>query len=271
MALGLRLRPDERPRGYDSDAFDAAFAAAFLSPDHPISLISSESLAGARRGPLETLRDACAEAAPIRIVAFVRDLYPQAHASWMQRIKRAAYAHDFPTYCRTFYDNPQVRSLRLYRKVFGAERISVIHYDNMEEDLLAALGGAMGVDLSDLPPCTRVNRSLTGAEARGMMSLNRLHGSPVLSKAATDRLLMRHPGRATGLAWSPAAAELLTERFGAEVEWVNQHFFAGRPGVAVAPPSAPEPVADVPPVRLCWDLARAFVPAWIAHGAPRKL
>jgi hypothetical protein len=235
VALGLHLNPEKWPETYDPAVLEDAFGAAYVSAEHPISLISSEALAGAKHTELVRFKARMdAQGHAVRVIAFVRDLYDHAHASWVQRVKRGAYSDDFGTFCNTAYDNPQYRTLRIYRKVFGSEAMTVLHYDSAKDDVMAAFLAALGLPGQTLPAPPRVNPGLSAGEIEMLRRLNRLHRSPALARRLSDDLISRGAGRSSLPVQSPALAAALAERHGDEVKWINDRLLRRRHTLRIA-------------------------------------
>lgn len=211
-----------------------AFDQTYISPSHPISLISSESLSAADPDRLMRLLDEVIGDREVRIIAFVRDLYGHAVSSWMQRIKRHGYAGRFEAFCAKSYGNKQGVALRTYAEVFGAERMRVIHYDSLPKTVFHAFLDAIGAPSEGMEAPPRINRSLSKAEVEVLIACNRIHRNRVdLSARISDHLIAKHPDRTTDTVRSAVAARTLVSRFGADVAWINDTFFAGQPVVAI--------------------------------------
>lgn len=211
-----------------------AFDEAYVSTDHPISLISSESLSAAAGERLDRLVEEVIGDREVRIIAFVRDLYGHAVSSWMQRIKRHGYAGRLEAFCAKSYGNKQGVALRTYAEVFGVERMTVIHYDSLAKPVFHAFLDALGTPSANMDPPPRINRSLSKAEVEVLIACNRLHRNRAdLSTRISDHLIAKHPDRPTDTVRSAVAARTLTSRFGTDVAWINDTFFAGRPVVQI--------------------------------------
>jgi len=241
LAKQLNPRPDA-PMQLTAVQFDREF----VSDTCPISLISCESLSAAQPGPLARFRDEVIGVREVRVVAFVRDLYGHAVSSWMQRIKRHGYTGLFQHFCAKPYNNKQCSALRTYAEAFGPERMSVIHYGGLRESPFKALLRTLGVPADDLQDPPRINRSLSAAEVEVLIACNALHKNRgELSARISDHLIYKHPDRPTDSVRSPAAARILAERFGDDVDWVNRTFFPEGQDLAIGQGgSAPPATAD---------------------------
>jgi hypothetical protein len=239
-------------RRHEADA-DLDFAR-YVSPGHPVSLISCEALSAAKPERLALFRDEVVAGQEVRIVAFVRDIYPHAVSSWMQNIKRAAYTGDFQRFCANKYGNKQCRALKNFTAAFGSARIDVIHYDSLQTDIFAATLTALDVAWRPPEPSVHLNRGLTAAEIAVLRQCNGVHKNSGLATVISDLLLERRPDKAPARIRAPEAAALLKARFGEDVAWVNQCFFAGRPTLAIG--------GDLPGEAECADETEAEAEVW---------
>lgn len=266
--LSRYLNPRQRPKDFSQDGFEAAFRARWLTPDRPRCLISSELLAFAQAELLERFRDRLTGGRPVRIVAFVRDLYGHAWSAWMQMIKRHACTEDFATYCETSYNNPQFQAIKRYAGVFPGA-VSLLHYETEKRDVFGAFAKMLDIDL----PATRqrilINRSLCKAETEVLIECNRRHGNPMISTFLSDTLLERHPDRPKWEGWHPEIAERLAARFTRQVNRLNRDYFGGAPTLAVARPPEPSQGEAGPAAEEVWaDVDRALA-EWRRQVAAR--
>ena len=252
-ALDLFLTSARRPAGYDPARFDLA---DYISPDHPVSLISSEWLSAAREARLIDFRDATAASLDIKVVAVIRNLDAHARSAWIQALKTDAYCGGLLDYCLEKYDhNYQYRRLRLFRKIFGPERVTVLHYDTLSKSVLKSFLEAISISGDGLAEPAKLNRGLTERETNLMRRTNALHRSPLLSRALSSLLIMRRPNAKSWNHVPEAVIALLTKRHSEELRWANDRFFgkkdvwrvatasdsAVRTGTTATAPSLPAP------------------------------
>lgn len=205
------------------------FARRFMSEDHPLSLVSSEVLAGADRAPLARFRAEGVGDRPVRVLALVRDVYGHARSTWLQTVKRGGYAGDFTAFCRDHYKVGQGTPLSVWAHEFGAEAMEVVHYDSIAGDLVPQFLAALGVTTPSAGPAPVVNRSLTVNEAAVLAECNRIHGgSHELARRVSDHLIYRHPERTAARLVDETAAAVIEERFAGEVADLNARYFGGR-------------------------------------------
>ena len=267
LELARYLDPRRRPPGFEEAAFEQGFWATYGSPDHPISVVSSEFLSAAAKPMLARFRDKIARR-PVRVIAFVRDLYGHAFSTWAQMVKDQAYAKDFRAFADEVYDNPQCRAVRAFRRAFGRESLRVIHYESLEGGIFAAFLGSLDVRLPGSDESPRINRGLSGGELDLQLAFNRLHHNRRLSRSIADRFVARRPEAAAGRIWRPDVAELLEDRFADEVRQLNRAFFPGGPGLAIAGDTAGAPPPPAEPRS--WILADA-AHAVLTHAASRLM
>lgn len=247
----------------DSDPVKG-FARRFISGDHPLSLVSSEGLAGADRARLARFRAEGVGDRPVRVLALVRDVYGHAQSAWRQAIKRGGYDGDFASFCRDRYKVGQGVALSIWAHEFGAEAMEVIHYDSIAGDLIPQFLAAMGVSTPPAAPPPLVNRSLTINESAVLAACNRIHGgSHDLARRLSDHLIYRHPERTGARIVDEAAAALIQERFAGEVADLNLRYFDGRDVLQAGPTERDRQDGDEPELAEIWrDIAEALLEAY---------
>lgn len=264
VRLGRQLSETPEP-AYDDDPI-GNFLDRFVSPDHPVSLASSEHLAGAKAERLERLKRAIG-GREVRILALVRDFYGHAFSLWHQTIKRAGYAGSFAEFAETYAD-PQSHVLSVYERIFGPEAIKVVHYDSVAGRLIPAVFEAMGLEPPDGAAAPVVNRSLTPVEAQVLAECNRLHGGArQLSTQLSNHLIYKHPDRASRPELDEAAAARIASRCGPGAQRINERYFAGRQVLSADPPARADAADDLTPEAVWRDVAEALL---IANGEHAK-
>jgi hypothetical protein len=177
----------------------------------------------------------------------------------MQRIKRHGYTGRFEAFCAKAYGNKQCMALRAYAEVFGAERISVIHYDSLDESVFHALLRTLGVASEGMDDPPQINRSLSRAETEVLIACNRVHKNlAFLSARISDHMIYKHPDRVTEPVRSPAAVRVLRERHQAEVGWVNDTFFGGAQTLRIGQSPPAGEVTDGPRDDIWTDAIEAL-------------
>lgn len=262
LELAWWLRPERRPRRFSAEAFEQAFRSSFVSPDHPVSLISSELLAGAEPEALARLRDGPARGLEIGVIGLARDLYGHALSSWMHAVKHSGATCGFEDFCRSFYEGPQADAFDNLAEAFGRERVRLVHYDAVKDDIVAGFFHALGAEPPP-PTASRIaNRGLSPVEIEVATACNRLHQNrDGLSLAISRHITLKRPGRGAPVPYAAAAAAILAERFAGEVDRINRTFFAGRPGLRIAPeaPEAASGPEDVAPDQVWGEAVEALV------------
>jgi hypothetical protein len=258
VRLGRQLSETPEPV-YDDDPL-GNFVARFVSPDHAVSLVSSEHLAGARPERLARLKQGLKDR-PVRILALVRDFYGHAFSMWHQSIKRSGYAGTFGEFARQ-YNDPQSRVLETYAQVFGPEALKVVHYDSSADRLIPATCEAMGLEPPADASAPVVNRSLTPVEAAVLAECNRLHGgAKLLSTMLSNHLIYKHPERITRPELDAEAAALIAERCGPATRRINERYFDGRPLLSAEPPRPEASSEETSPEAVWRDIAEALLAA----------
>lgn len=256
VVLAKYLDPLRRGPKFSVERFESDFERLHLQPDMARSLISSELMASAKPDMLARFQDQLLGERALRVVAFVRDLYGHAAASWSQQIKRHGCAEDFDAFVAQ-YRNVQVNVVRAYARAVGRERMKLIHYDgeadNLATPLLKAVGAPAG--LFTLPK--NLNRGLTPNEADVLRACNRTHGDVGgLSRRLSDELLALRPNLPARPPYRPDLGEALQARFEADLGRFNRDLFGGRDGLSVGVPTPSGPAANQPDVRELWrDIA----------------
>ncbi len=217
LALVRYLDPRRRPEAFSVASFERTFEATYLSDRHSVSIISSEFLASAGADQLLRFRDQVVGDRPVMVIAAVRSLYGHAFSTWGQLVKRHAYSRSFAHFAQRQYFNSQIAVLRRYGKCFGWDRLKLIRYDQHQHDIVGAFLAELGAPQSPDRQAPRINRSLSRAELDVQLILNRLHGSPGLATAVSDRFVSERPDGASGRVWRPDVARSLADRFGDEV------------------------------------------------------
>jgi hypothetical protein len=220
-------------------------------------LYSSEFLYQYRPTRLAEMRDVISgEGATVQAVVYVRDVAGHALSSYSQVVKRSLYTESFAHFLEigegTYALNLRPRLNRL-RSTLGAENVKVLHYDGEAAALFAGfMRRVFGVtDLAGFTSALdRVNRSLTRREVEWMRYMNRQLKNKVHARRMSDALISRPPADSSALSMTPQEVELLRQRYGEEVAWVNDTFLDGSPfsvegGVLVADDAATEIEHDV--------------------------
>ena len=270
LELGRYLDPRRRPQGFSVKDFERSFEETYLSPAHPVSVISSEFLAYADTDMLRRFQNVLLGGREIKVVGFIRDLYGHARSSWMQLVKRGAYTRSFEQFVDELYQNSQFRVLRVFNKVFGWDRMAFLHYETHARDVFGAFLDAVGAPKVAAEPAPPVNRSLTQAELDVQLHWNRLHRSKALATAMSDHFLQRRPDRAGAAIWRPHVARTLESRFGDEVRYINDKYFRAPDQLAIAR-DEPRSFAGPADARESYPLVMAEAAAAVCRHLGRRL
>ena len=157
------------------------------------------------------------------VVVAIRNLYPSAWSAYNQDIKRGGYFGEFSDWARSMFDTSgsMFGQLAAMRSVFGADEVTVLHFESSRSNLIETLLTAAeipldGLDLS-LAGSTAVphNRSLTDGERAVMRAVNRSFGAKY-STALSDLLLRHTPPDRPELLLDAEALDFLDRNFGAQ-------------------------------------------------------
>jgi len=251
MEILEHLAPRKNEPGEDTRVLEMV-RKEVAGADGGAVLYSSEFLYQYQPTRLAEMREVMAgEGATVQAVVYVRDVAGHALSSYSQVVKRALYTEPLAHYLEvgkgTYGLNLRPRLNRL-RSTLGAENVTVLHYDGEADALFAGfMRRVFGV--TDLAGFTsshgRVNRSLTRREVEWMRYMNRQLKNKVHARRMSDTLISRPPADSSALSMTPQEVELLRQRYGVEVAWVNDTFLDGSPfsvegNVVVADDAAPE-------------------------------
>jgi hypothetical protein len=213
-----------------------------------LGLCSSEYFAHSTVDDWLRLEESCDQSGlQLKVIFFVRNVIPFLQSAFDQAVKRHGESASFTLWSETS-EWQHVQSLRVLADALGPASISVVHYDSALFTLIRTFLGVMGVDSSfevDADAASRtVNRSLTSVERTAMRRINATLGGMVAAELS-DHLIYRRPEmKAQAEEVEAATVRRLVERFEMDVQWINQHFFAGQETVAVLPrPASPSAAA----------------------------
>lgn len=262
VELGWWLGRGRPPARFSPSKFEEGFRQQFVSEDHPISLISSELIASAEPQMLERLRDGPAQGLQVGVIGMARDVYGHALSSWMHAVKQWGSGRDFEGYCRQAYSGPGAGAFRNLSQVFGRERVRLVHYDAVRQDIVEGLFGALGVTPPQPTRSPVANRGLSPVELAVAAACNKIHRDRHgLSLAISRHIVARRPAKGADLPFNPQAAAVLADRFGEETAWINETFFEGRDVLRIAPEPQEATVSarDVPPEQVWREVVEALV------------
>jgi len=227
------------------------------------AICSSELFAQLDESAWAKLGESCqAKGLDLAIIMYVRDVYPFCYSLYHHTVKQHGQSRTFQEFAFEPFEW-HAAALRRVTRVFGGEHIRVLHYDGNADRLEESFFEAIGVDysgLSKVPTSMRVNRRLSREELDVLVLANRILGT-----AHTQRLteLMMY----TKLEGAPipplneSVAQLIELRFGADVAWVNEHYFNSRPLVSLAGSYSSDGVRDNAPSAAV-DTAHSRALAW---------
>ncbi len=236
--------------GLSDDELEALVAAQM--PEAGDAIIASEYLTNLTRE--QWMRFASlpsVSARDVSVVLMYRDLYPSAWSAYNQMIKRGGYAGE----CSTWVEQTFTAGLDFFhcveglRTCFGADTLTVLHYDSsrpaLVEKLLSAGGIATGgLSLSRGGISGRIyNRSLNSAERAVMKAVNATYGDRY-SAPLSDLLLRHDPRDQPELLLDRATLDYLDRNFAEQFSTANELYFGGQSTLQVCSPEILERFAS---------------------------
>jgi hypothetical protein len=221
------------------------FRRRYLSPDHPVALVSSEALSLAEPDLLRWFKEEIVPGHDVVVVAFIRNLYDHLRSSWTNLVKGSASTKSFAAYAATA-NNMQVVRLRRFHEALGRDALRLVHYDGARADLLTAFMTAAGFPAEGLDTALPlVNRGFSPVECDVLLACNALHGEPEIGRLIANGLLVRHPDRRAAAPVDQEVLGHIEDRFRADVDWVNATFFGGEPRLRIHDGGPPGAQSDV--------------------------
>lgn len=213
-----------------------------IAPVGQRSIIASEGLSTLERDQWMPLVEALdTEGATVRVVQCVRDLYPYYASAYGQNVKLAGVSAAFEDWDgRGLSGLPGLADVGLVGRylaaieAFGADRVSILHYETDRERITEAMleAGGFSPDSFDLSPGGSLarprNRSLTQPEIELMLKINS-RVDPFYSEWCGKTLAARESVEAPGLLYSPKVFEDLSAKLQSELDRFNRSLPAGTP------------------------------------------
>lgn len=220
--------------GDDSPGLEA-LQPALKEADGRDVLFSSEHLFLARAERIGALAEV-AEAAGVHLMAvvYVRDVAGHALSTYSQAVKRHGFTGSFADFvggARSPYRLRLQPRLSALLEVLGPDRLLVQHYDSDRERLLERFLSAVGVEVGPglERPQISANRSLTRREITWMRLLNaEFPNRPRVTNRISAALAALPPLGGPAATLPLSDVELVTRKFGGQVDWVNETFLDGR-------------------------------------------
>lgn len=170
----------------------------------------------------------------IEAIFFVRDVLPFFQSGHDQFIKNNGETRDFDSALATIVEWIHAVTLKDLAHLTPRIKLHVLHYESVRSDVFGAFMRAIGrPDIKSGVRNVPVNRSLTQQERELILRVNktlsRHHASEI-----SILLMQTRPDVPTQRSKpSLATLETLSKRFSANVEWINQRFFEGKPVVSM--------------------------------------
>jgi hypothetical protein len=174
----------------------------------------------------------------LELIFYVRDVIPFFWSGYDQSIKRHGEHRPFTLWAAQAIWNHGV-ALRQIAAQIPVHNIHVMHYGQRTRSIFESFLEVMGIDapfnIEPLYKTTRVNRSLTKQEREALKLANSVLGV-AYSRELSDLLIYSNPNaKSEPVFVGKRANKLLLDRFGSDVNWVNETFFNGRDVVSVFP------------------------------------
>jgi hypothetical protein len=185
----------------------------------------------------------------LELIFYVRDVVPFFWSGYDQVIKRHGEYRPFTQWVGQANWNHGT-ALRVLAAHIPIDDIHVMHYEEGTRSIFETFLSVIGIDanfkVEPLYKNMKVNRSLTRQEREALKLANQALGK-TYSRELSDLLIYANPNaRAEPVFVGRRANKILVDRFGADVDWVNQTFFHGTQVVAVLPRSAAKPAEERP-------------------------
>ena len=172
----------------------------------------------------------------VSVVVANRDLYPAAWSGYNQMIKRHGYSGDCSTYVEENFTvgGDRFAHTEELRTCFGAENLTMFHYESSRHALLEALLSAGGIPTDGLNLARGgsnerpYNRSLNGAERAVMKAVNAKYGTRY-STPLSNLLLRHNPRDKAEVMLDQKALDYLESNFGEQFTRANELYFNGKP------------------------------------------
>lgn len=200
-------------------------SAAICSSEN-FSLLSEESWSFLRQIAAEEHID-------LVVCYYVRHLSTFVSSSYDQAL-RHGFSHEWKAFLAMLDAWEHCKALEHLAQTFGKDVLRILSYDackgRLVESFLAVLGVAKHFDTDAIQRGNRriVNRSLTSME-RGILRVINGATANQHSKRLSDALLAANPNsRPEPLNYEEAEIRMLEDKFGKQVEWINNNFFDGR-------------------------------------------
>lgn len=208
------------------------------------AICSSEYFAELGAHPWKRFLESSARVGVIpKVIFYVRNVIPFLQSGYDQVIKRHGEWRQFDEWVSEA-DWQHARTLRIIADVLPKEHIHVLHYDRVKTSLIRSLLNVLGVGSEFIiEPADQertVNRSLTAKEREALFTVNRVLGAVAcsgdLSNDLSTSLINANPNaRGEPVSIDESTADILVDRFNAEVDWVNSTFFNGQAVVSTLP------------------------------------
>ena len=247
-APGLYLKTQQR-RAHEF--FEATTRHA---DDCATLLLSSEFLGKLEPADITHLVAARPTDWDLKVICFVRDVYPLLWSTYGQNVKGGGLTVSFAERLRHLKEPySHGKTLTEWSSWLTAGQLRAFHYESHATSLMKTVTEEIQVPYSVCEPVAeRVNRGLAPVEVEVLRSLNASHKG-WLSKEISDALLDRSD-LSPHLPYYDDAVDFVTKKYQGVVQEINERFFSARPALSLGIPSADSGDAVTPEATL--DLYR---------------
>lgn len=201
------------------------------------AIISSEDFTFFGPAEWQQIADSASRlGARVRIFTYLRNVAPYYRSAHAQLIKDGCITATFGEYCNRESDvfARVVQSLQCMQSIFGRVAMWVFQYADVVGEVEVPMLAALGLDGAQLDRSAlrgkRINRSLTEYEQTLVARVTKA-ASRQFAMSLASFLMVRNPDLAPTGTVPEEILALLGERHAADVQWINNTFFAGQ-GVA---------------------------------------
>ena len=223
---------------------------------HSKAIFSSEFFQAATKKEITEIRATCSSmGVDVKIIAYVRNVYDVAYASYIQGIKRQNFRKSFKEHVQQNSKLQQFLAIERLESVF--DDITLLHYDSEKNNGLdRAFCKAIGMEDTTIPVMrkSKVNRSLTVRESQLVQAVNQHYYDKFQDSKGkfgfhiTNRLLEINPDQETEVFYDPSIERHLSEKYQSVIDHINKRYFKA-PSLCVFNAQEKVLVTEIPEVE----------------------
>lgn len=170
----------------------------------------------------------------VKIIFYIRDVYPYYFSAWQQRIRNDRYTNSFADFVNdsTWAEVDHINSLERITRVFPLDNVFLIHYETSMRNIAGSFLDVLAIEQDGFDYSSihrKINRSLTDEERDLLLRLNRTIGHVANFGPELARLLiLAAPEVKTDPVFDSNAYDLLLSKYSARIDHINKQFFAGK-------------------------------------------